>query len=99
MNLQQKLSKVYDNFAYIIRFSRETEKAGKLRSDRAYASQIVNRILKVIQDYSPEGCLESKFVPAFKLEEADFMDYALKMLCNYGIIRKEVKYFLREEKK
>lgn len=92
--INKKISAVCDRLADAITLSRTCE------ADKIRASQIVDRVLKVISDNGEEGCLKEKFIPEFNLMdgEIDFAFHALEILRLQGVLRKEVRYFLIKEK-
>lgn len=92
MNIIQNISKVCDRLAVLISAREATEK------DRIYASQIVDRVLEVVKSGGEKGCPASAFISKFKLDEADFVDHAIQILGLRGIIKKEVKYFIADNK-
>lgn len=62
---------------------------------KKYASQFVDRVKRVLVAHEKEGCVESDFVPFFKLGEMDLVHYTLAALYARNVIGREMRYFHR----
>ena len=68
------------------------------KSCRKYTCRFVDRVQAVFNKHGEEGCVHSDFVPHFKLDEADLLDFTLHTLWSRNLIKREVRYFLRTTK-
>ena len=90
MNLAKSIQKVVE------RISRFIDCASREESREA-AARFVDRVLEVVKQGGRDGCLDSTFVPKFNLDEMDLVDHALSHLRSRQLVKREIRYFIRED--
>ena len=91
-NLAQNIQKVVERISCLVKHSSTSS-----RQDRVVAAHFVDRVLEVVKQGGKDGCLDTAFVPKFNLDEMDLVDHTLLHLRSRQIIKKEIRYFMREE--
>jgi len=90
MTYKNRLIGAISRLANVLLF---TKSRNTIEKRRKYATNIVNRVLRIVGDC--EGG-KLKIASEFDQCEADLAYFALRTLCDCGIVRKKVRYYIEK---
>ena len=69
------------------------------RARERYASKLVDRVKAVLNKHETDGCVESDFTTHFKLDEMDLVVFTLHALWKRSVVKREIRYYIRPQKR